>query len=365
MAASSRPTPSLNIRSWPAAPSVGAAFGVLALLVTITLIGGAGWLLLGRILNAQADLASFALGLLLFALLGLAATLAYWLAAYFTLRYAADRNALIITCGGLTHIVPMANILAIYPAAQLAAPPNLRGWQGMRWPGFRAGHFLFASLDFKLDEPEPQAIYEPPADEPAAPDTTEPNRALQIATSTTDNPNSNLKPQTSNLYTYATARPSLYIITEAATYAISPAQPEQFSHELVSRRALGPTDSPAETEQRRGILAHPVWGDRTARAMILFALLINAALFAYLCLQADSLQPFLTMHWNALGQPDRIVPAGEVFRLPAFALLVVAANTALGLYVQLRDNTAARFLYAGGAAVQLVFWAAAFNIIKI
>ncbi len=374
-----RPTKALNIRSWPAAPSAGAAFGVLALLLSIAAIVGIAVLLYNRIQDGVADLGSFALGVLLFLLLVAAAAFGYWLFGYFGLRYSADRNVFTINWGGLSEVVPMASITALVSAAQLDEPPRLRRWSGLRWPGYRIGHaeadFRLKLEDFRLEQPE-EAVSRELSGSIAIPTLPEPEPEVSplMLTDGGFNEDAGAIPTQPSAFStqhsvlvYATApdRRLLYVLTDTLVYAISPTNQEQFIAEFKARHALAPTETPAQTTVRRGFVAHPLWSDRLAQALIALALLINAALFAYLCIQipgSDKLA--LIVHWNALGQPDRTAPIAEAFRLPAFALAIILANLVAGFYIQLRDSTAAHFLYAGAAAVQVIFWAAVFNIIN-
>ncbi len=373
-----RPTKTLSISNWPAAPSAGAAFGVLSLLLSVAATVIIAILLFNLIQVNVADLASFALGVLLFLLLIADVAFGYWLVAYFRLSYSADRNAFTINWGGLSQVVPMANVIALVPAAQLDAQPRLRRWSGLRWPGYRIGQaeadFSFPHADFRLDKPEEAvsreltgglALPTLPAPEPETSPLllTDGSAAVGDDAPTQRSAFSTQHP----VLVYATApnRRLLYVVTDTLVYAISPAHDEQFIADFRARHALAPTEAPTQTTLRRGFISHPLWSDRLGQALIALALLINAALFAYLCIEIPGNdKPFLTFHWDAIGVADRAAPIADTFHLPAFALAVVAANLAIGLYIQLRDSAAAHFLYAGAAAVQVVFWAAAFNIIN-
>ena len=372
-----RPTKTLSISNWPAAPSAGAAFGVLALLLSVGATVVIGVLLYNLIQDNGADLTSFALGVLLFLLLIADVAFCYWLVAFFRLRYSADRNAFTINWGGLSQVVPMANVIALVPAAQLDAPPKLHHWSGLRWPGYRIGQaeadFSFPLADFRLDKPEEAvsreltgglAIPTLPAPEPETSPLLLTDGGAALGDDSTQH--SALSTQHPVLvYTTAPNHRLLYVLTDTLIYAISPANEEQFIADFRARHALAPTEAPAQTTLRHGFIGHPLWSDRLGQALIALALLINAALFAYLCIEIPvNDKPFLTFHWDAIGLADRAAPIADTFHLPAFALAVVAANIAIGLYIQLRDSAAAHFLYAGAAAVQVVFWAAAFNIIN-
>jgi hypothetical protein len=370
----SRTDKNLNIRSWPAAPSAGAAVGVLALLLSLGAAAATAVLFYNRIQEADADLISFAVGLVLFLALLASFAFGYWLVALFRLRYSADRNALTINWGGISQVVPMPSISALIPAAELTNPPHLRRFAGVRWPGYHVGQalveFSFPLADFRLEKPTEALSRELtggialPAPEPQPP-----TLLLEGDAEASSDEQSSAQPaprvqHAALVYATASERKLLYIVTDELVYAISPANQEQFIAEFNARHALAPTDVPAQTTVRHGFAAHPIWGDSLGQGIIALALLINAALFAYLCLQLPADARFLVFHWNAQGLPDNIAPALDAFHLPAFALVIVAVNIVIGLYIHLRDSSAAHFLYAGAAAVQVVFLAALFNIIN-
>ena len=70
----------------------------------------------------------------------------------------------------------------------------------------------------------------------------------------------------------------------------------------------------------------------------------------------------MAMHWTTTGEPDHIAQRVEIFRLPLFGFAALLGDVVLGIWLGLHDRLVARFLYAGGAAVQIIFWAAAINI---
>lgn len=98
--------------------------------------------------------------------------------------------------------------------------------------------------------------------------------------------------------------------------------------------------------------------------MLVLALAANAALFLYLAAIYRSLPTLLPLHFAASGQVDRIALKREAFRLPSIALLVFLANFLLGALLHGRERVAARLLLGAALLTQLVFWWAAFNIVR-
>jgi len=93
------------------------------------------------------------------------------------------------------------------------------------------------------------------------------------------------------------------------------------------------------------------------------ALAINLILFGFLAARLPNLDPQLPLHFNSLGQADRIRPKIELFALPVIGLLILGANLVLGLVFYRRERAGAYLLWGGAAAVQALFWLAATSIV--
>ena len=106
-----------------------------------------------------------------------------------------------------------------------------------------------------------------------------------------------------------------------------------------------------------------LWADPLARPLLITGLAICAAIFLYLGFVYGSLPTNLLLHWNALGQPDRVGDPIELLRLPAFALGIWLVNTVVAWIVRPRERAATLFLLGGAVAVQVVFAAAVLSIV--
>jgi uncharacterized membrane protein len=83
-----------------------------------------------------------------------------------------------------------------------------------------------------------------------------------------------------------------------------------------------------------------------------------AAMLWFILLRYESVPQTLPLHYNTLGQPDRIGSPREIFLLPLIAGVVAAANIALAWSVVRFDRFAARLLLSGTCLVQVVTWVA-------
>ena len=366
--------PSAASASQPAAPSAGGVVGLLLLATMLLLAVGVGVTFAQRAAAGQVSLLLFALGLLTGLLLLVAGLLGYWLAALRGLRYAADRNAITIQWGEVRQVIPI-QAAAILTSNELEGQAVRRtGWRGVHWPGYYAGTATLHGLPLPL-YPTPVtasgevdlstlALAASPANvtlalEGGATQAT----AAQVAVPSTNPPPALANPQPVLVYASRPLADWLYVCTPSQVYAISPSNPAQFAEEVRIRQSLGPTEEVAQAVYHSGLRGNPFWDDRVAQAVILLALAINIALFAYLCASFFDLPPNVELHWNTGGQPDVIGRRLDLFRLPLYGLVALVTDIAVGLWLARRERMVARFLYAGAAAVQIVFWAAVINIV--
>jgi hypothetical protein len=64
-----------------------------------------------------------------------------------------------------------------------------------------------------------------------------------------------------------------------------------------------------------------------------------------------------------MGQPDRIGTKIELFALPIIGLIILGTNLGLGLLLYRRERAGSYLLWGAAAAVQALFWLAAFSIV--
>jgi hypothetical protein len=305
----------ITMRVWRPARSLG---GLISLLLVPTV-----WILAvaaaSKVLPISWFSFWFALGTLLLLFAGV--VLLYWGVAFFTLRYVFDRNGLTLHWGGTRQVIPMNRILGI---RRWADGEQVRE-RGLRWPGCHRGWGRSTELG-----------------------------AVEF---------------------YATAGRStqLLICTEEGTFVLSPRRPDEFIEEMEVRRSLGITRQLSQERHSWWLLGWSLWRDRPVWMIGGLALLINLALFALLCYWYPILQetrPLLPLHYSEIleeGQvriiPDIIGPAGDLFKLPAFALLLFGANLILGLLLHHKHRLLVVLLVVVALMTQVMFFLGAVYIL--
>ena len=112
-----------------------------------------------------------------------------------------------------------------------------------------------------------------------------------------------------------------------------------------------------------GLVLSKVEGlDRLVHVLLALGLLLNLALFAYIGWRYRALPEVLPLHFDILGQPDRLGVRNEIFQLPAIGLLLLVLNSLLGLAIHRWQKLGAYLLLGVTTVVQILFWLAALNI---
>jgi hypothetical protein len=101
--------------------------------------------------------------------------------------------------------------------------------------------------------------------------------------------------------------------------------------------------------------------DRLVHVLLALGLLLNLALFAYVGWRYRALPESLPLHFDILGQPDRLGVRSEIFKLPAIGLLLLVLNSLFGLAIQRWEKLGAYLLLGVTIVVQVLFWLAALN----
>jgi len=102
--------------------------------------------------------------------------------------------------------------------------------------------------------------------------------------------------------------------------------------------------------------------DRLVHVLLALGLLLNLALFAYIGWRYRALPESLPLHFDILGQPDRLGVRSEIFKLPAIGLLLLVLNSLFGLAIQRWEKLGTYLLLGLAPVVQVLFWLAALNI---
>ncbi len=256
----------------------------------------------------------FLMGVLLLITLPLWGLWLYGMLELATLRYVVDRNALTIRTWFQQHTIPHREIREILSGAEIEAD---QGFRGLSWPGFMRGSTRTPSQE----------------------------TLLVMGTQPLER--------------------QLVVVTEHARYAISPRDAEAFLHSYARHRDLGPMESVPHAVEARTIAAWPIWRDRAFWLALLLGFAANLALIAYAMSRYAHLPAIVPMHWNALGQIDRLAPKTWVFSIPAIGTLALAVNLLLGLGLSFRERFGARLLAWASVGVQAGLWLAALEVLAL
>lgn len=295
-----------------------ASLGVPLGLLFIAVVGVIDWLLLSIVLthqlpNEQINSLSFLCGLLVLSSLPVLAILAYQTISCASLRYRLDRNGIVIWRGGRRWTLPIGDIQEILPGSEVEGDIVKR--QGLRWPGHERGEGQLpgrGQIRFLATRPLPE---------------------------------------------------QLLIMTPAQVFAISPRQPEQFLTAFEERRLLGPNRLLESEVQHAAWLTWPFWTDHVAWVLLGSALVINLLLFGFLSVRFPGLDLQLPLHFNSLGEVDRIGGRMELFALPIIGLIILGTNLILGLALYRWERAGAYLLWGAASAAQILFWLATFSLL--
>jgi hypothetical protein len=289
----------------------------LGILFTVVLLCLDAWLL-DRLLNLhirpqQISFLTFLIALVLVLSIPLLILFVYQVVSSLILRYHLDRNGVTIHSGGSAWIIPIRDIQRIVPGSELG--PSVDNRSGVRWPGHQRGEGVVPGIGRTL------------------------------------------------FYASTSLEEQLLLVTPGMAIGISPRDPEGFSQAFSSRKKLGPNRLLPEERRSSGWLAWPLWNDRTAGGLLGGALFINLSLFGYICARFPGLDQQLPLHFNTLGQADRIATKMELFSLPIIGLIIIVTNLVLGLLLCKRERAGAYMLWGAAAVVQALFWLAALSIL--
>ena len=269
-------------------------------------------LLLGLLLERSdpAELINVLVGLV-FAL-GLTVAALYWALVVFRLDYYLSRNGLAIRWGWGQLRIPLNRIERVVPGKDLSRPPTFRG---VNLAGLHLGRG-------ELDEDGPVSFR-----------------------------------------TTAPLAQSLLVVTANQAFVISPQNPDAFLKAWQLRRELGPTQQWTVQVRRQWPFNLPLLNDPLTWWLLGIAALICLALYGYISYRFEQIPPSLPIHFNSLGQADRIADKNVLFLLPAAGGLVLIVNTLLGSIVYHREKLATYLLWGSSVVMQLCLWVAALTII--
>lgn len=122
---------------------------------------------------------------------------------------------------------------------------------------------------------------------------------------------------------------------------------------------------PSDFSGRMPVWLQAVLRDRYLWAMLIVALIVNLGLFAFLLILSNRLPPFVPLHFDSSGIPDRVEPRAALFSLPQIGLVMIVVNFLFGGLMYRREPLAAYMLAGTAIAVQFLLWAAAVAIVRV
>ncbi|MFZ1239099.1 MAG: DUF1648 domain-containing protein [Anaerolineae bacterium] len=275
-------------------------------------------LLLRRLVSLPISGWVFALGLLVLACLPVLIYLGYRTWSTLSLEYWVDRDAVTIAWGPLREVIPLGAIQHM----QRGGFANVRGrwWE---WPnpfltrGDVSGVGHIVSL---ATRPAPEQVV---------------------------------------LFTEQHDRER----THTVGYALSPSAPAALIEAIQARYELGPNRLRRLGRKVPAVWQWDIWRDRIGLGMVGITLLLNLALFGYLCMRFPSLPAALPLHFDAAGQPDRLGAPASLFVLPVIGLATLILNGVWGSLLYSRQRPGAYLLWAGALLVQFLAGFALLNLI--
>ncbi|MGQ9501574.1 MAG: DUF1648 domain-containing protein [Anaerolineae bacterium] len=288
-------------------------------LIALAIVGGllaVTTALIERVTQQPFSLSAFALSIGVLICLSVSGIASYWTIATLGLRYRIDRNGIRIWWGGSQWVIPIDNIQRITSAQQLKDNWGLKQFcQHRTWLG--------GWTRCKLLHDGRTVVWRS-------------NETLEN---------------------------SLAVLTAARVYIISPERPEDFIQSWRERQPLGATQNWREEEKRARWLSSPIWNDRIVWGLMGGTLVTALALFGTMALAYPRLPEQLALHFNVLGQPDRIGQRSEILHLPVAALAMLVADLSLGFAVYRHDRVAAYLIWAGGILLQMLTWSALYTLV--
>lgn len=300
---------------------------ILGLAIAVVLIAATVGLVVTALITPLSIIV-FLIGIAACITLGLAVRVLYQLWGLVNGSYELDRNALTINWGPVAHQIPMRSVREVLSGSKLT---NLHVRPGLRWPGCYMG-LGRATLHHDAEEEGAATVVE-------------------------------IDP----IVFYATTRPRNHIIirTDAITYAISPADLEEFLKALHERLEMGPTQEVEQQSTRPAFLEWAIWRDRWAISMLSGALLALVLLVGVLTWRFPYLPPEVALRFTSGGEPALIGPPTRVFYFAMLGAMFTLINGVAGVLSYRRERPLAYFLWSGLLATLASLWAAVISILLL
>lgn len=107
------------------------------------------------------------------------------------------------------------------------------------------------------------------------------------------------------------------------------------------------------------------WRDTWVLGLAAVSLLTLGGLVAFVTTQMPTIPPFLPLHYDGNGSVDLIGPRSDLYKIPGIGAVIFGADFLLAAYLHRHERVAARVLLATCALVQVMFFVATANIIRL
>jgi hypothetical protein len=152
----------------------------------------------------------------------------------------------------------------------------------------------------------------------------------------------------------------VFVRGQKATYLLSPRDQAGFLAQARFLQRLGrQMGDDQERAERRGILAHPIFGDGLGQAMMALTVALGLVLVGYVMAVYPGLPEGIYWKLTPLGEAGLPVPKKEILRIPGTAMAILGIDLALAFGSYLWERTVAHLLLMGGAMAQLLLMAGA------
>lgn len=149
-------------------------------------------------------------------------------------------------------------------------------------------------------------------------------------------------------YLASNRRGLLLVATPQRVFAISPADTAGFARAFRSATEMGSLAPIQSFSAKPVAFLLRVWGDRTARVLVLAGFILAAALFVLVSLTIPA-RASVSLGFNAAGQPLEPGPPAALLLLPVLAIFAFVADLVGGLFFYRREDQrpVAYLLWAG------------------
>lgn len=339
---------------WPAAHGAGRGVGVALLVLELLLVVVAFW----RSQPASGPLL-WLLWLIILTLLVLAGITIWLVRSIGTIRYTVDDHQLTIRWMSRKHVVALGEIVEVEYDPHI--PPPSSSWEPI-WPG------LVVWTRRRRD-----GVWRAWATVP-------PRGRVRIRT-------------TSGGVEISPLRPIRFLVeidrqrAGGPPVAFEPPQPAAPAHRDEPERAMRerspaasrhepddaepPTASAQAKRSEFGLIRYAyrhlfrveLLGDRLSSNLLAVSVIIPLLMVAYLFSQLAGVPDQIALHWDALGEVDRVGPPSALWQLPTLAALVLVGNTLLATALVAVDRFLSRLMLAATPVVQIIAAIALLRII--